>query len=75
MVKSNSFPKDKILVQSKLKAVAGETMHVPEKLEIVLGRAENIAEKERTYWLPVFSPKGYLLWVVKGHDWVIKSKI
>ena len=41
----NSFPKDKILDLSKLKALACNKIEVPQRLEVVLDRTENNLEK------------------------------
>ena len=41
----NSFPKDKILKQSRFKVVADDKIIVTQRLKFVLGRIENIAGK------------------------------
>ena len=41
----NSLPNDKILDQSKLKALALDTRNVNRKIKLVLGRVENILGK------------------------------
>ena len=41
----NSLPNDKILDQSKLKALADDTINVNQELKLVWGRVENILGK------------------------------
>ena len=41
----NTLPNDKILAQSKLRALGDDKVNVNEKLKFVLGRAENILGK------------------------------
>ena len=50
----NSFPKDKILEQSKLKAFADDKINVTEKSKFVLGRVENIVGKKENTGLQHF---------------------
>ena len=65
----NSLPNNKILTQSKLKALADAKINVTQILKFVSGSVENI-------WLPAFSPfpkmvsKAIFLGVVKvGIGW------
>ena len=44
---SNSLPNDKILDWSKLKAFSDHEINVTKKLKFVLGKVENIVEKEK----------------------------
>ena len=45
VVKSFSIPNDKILVQTKLKALADDKIKVTEKMKFLLKRVENIVGK------------------------------
>ena len=75
----NSFPNDKILAKTKLKAFADDKFDMAEKLKFVLEMVEKHHGKRRKCWLPAFSPfptmfsKGLFPRVVKSWDCVVKS--
>ena len=52
----SSYPNDKILDWSTLKAFADSQIIVSEKLKFVLGRVENIVGKGEKCWFLSFSP-------------------
>ena len=51
----NTLPNDKILAQSKLRALGDDKVNVNEKLKFVLGRAENILGKGENVFSSIFS--------------------
>ena len=56
MILVNSFPNDKILDLSKLKAFADDKSNVTQTLKFVLGRLENIVgKKEKMLVISIFS--------------------
>ena len=75
----NSLPNDKILDQSKLKALADDTINVNQELKLVLGRVENILGKgenagyQHFLLFPKMFSKASFLRVVKSRDCVVKS--
>ena len=75
----NSLPNDKILDQSKLKALADDTINVNQELKLVLARVENILGKgenagyQHFLLFPKMFSKASFLRVVKSRDCVVKS--
>ena len=74
MNRFTSLPNDKILYQSRLKAIADDKM-----IEIFLWKGRKHCGKRRKWWLPAFSPfptmflKAFLYRVVESLDCVLKS--
>ena len=76
----NSFPNDKILDWFKLKDFADDKINVTQRLNFILGMAENFVGKEEKCPLPPFSSfptmfsKDFFLRVVRSQDCVVKGK-
>ena len=51
----NSLPNNKILDRSKSKVFADNKINVTKRLKFILGRAENIVEKEKMLVTSIFS--------------------
>ena len=74
-----SFPNNKILAWSKLKAFADDKMNAIHKQILVFGWEENIYGKRKKCCLPAFSPfptifsKGFFFRAVNSRGCVVKS--
>ena len=75
----DSLLNNKILDQSKLKAIVDDTVNMTHRIEIHCGQNRNIFGKRKKCRLPAFSPfpsmfsKGFFLRVVKHRDCVVKG--